>query len=53
MYEGDPYDNNCVFNASDVDITTDEEFDTPVIWANNFVTTDEPFMKDFIRPQTT
>lgn len=53
VYEGDPYDNNCVFNASDVDITTDEEFDTPVIWANNFVTTEEPFMKDFIRPQTT
>ena len=46
IYKGDPDDNNCVFEASDTDTTTDEEFDNPVIWKNNFIKT-APFMKDF------
>lgn len=48
IYEGDPYDNNCVFEASDTNVTTDEEFDSPVIWKNHF-TTSAPFMNSFIK----
>lgn len=47
IYDGDPYDNNCVFEASDADVKTDEEFDSPVIWKNSFITS-APFMQDFV-----
>jgi hypothetical protein len=47
IYQGsDITDNsNCVFNASDVDTATDEEFDKAVVWLNKLIPEDEPFMK--------
>jgi hypothetical protein len=43
IFDGD----KCVFEASDTDSATDEEFDTPVIWNNEVVPANTPFLKSF------